>query len=403
MSDVKNLYNLYDPAYQISSNFQIDGDDWITATFDNSEGTEIKYLNLFCNVSKYLVTDNTYYAYLEIAEVTGNGGIFVTDSATEKENFSDLLAGEILEYKIKALDDFTSSNVILKTYLQFFPGESGTLKFRLSILNEEVDINNFKYQRFGAGEYDFFIDGRNYFTIPEINVKYLIDPSESNLNDMPEATESTVLISGRDGDLVLSTRYEPRSFNIIAYTEDNLEPEEKVAEIKKITKFMHSIKNKTKKIAFLNKDKMYVVKYSGQVVVTEYPKSVRFEIPLKSSSAFGSVLTKTRMFGENTATSNTVEETGFIMTIEGPAQTPVVSMNDYQMKYDNVILEGNKLVINTNNSTVTMITSEGVKTNAALYYNHEYPKIKAGTNEVEIKSGIENPYQVLTEWYDLEL
>ena len=147
---------------------------------------------------------------------------------------------------------------------------------------------------------------------------------------------------------------------------------------------------------------MYDVKYSKQLVVTKFPKSVRFEIPLKSDKSYGMDLFKKKIIGAGRKRSYTVENTGCIITIEGPCNNPIISLNDYQMIYSNVVLSGNKLIINTGNSTITHETSLGVKTNAAIYYNHEYPKIKLGKNEIKVLSGITDNSQVTTEWYDLK-
>ena len=72
-------------------------------------------------------------------------------------------------------------------------------------------------------------------------------------------------------------------------------------------------------------------------------------------------------------------------------------------EYGNVILEGNKLLIDTGNSTITHVNSNGVRTNASIYYNHEYPKIKYGINELKVLSGVDDSSQVTVEWYDLKL
>ena len=251
---------------------------------------------------------------------------------------------------------------------------------------------------------DFYIDENNkYLVIPELNIKYLIDPIESDLSYMPEATESTVIIAGKDADLVLNTRYEPRIFEIIAYTDDNLSIEEKQTEIYKIKKFVNNMKNKTKNLGLLARKEFIPVKYYEKLIINELSKSVKFQIPLKSSHSYTNDLEKKTIVGAGTKESNTIEPVGCIITIIGPATTPTISLNDYQMYYDNVILEGNKLIINTKNSTVTHITSNNVKTNAAIYYNHEYPKIQFGNNEIKVLSGIDNPAQVLTEWYDLKI
>lgn len=251
-------------------------------------------------------------------------------------------------------------------------------------------------------DYEFYIQDNNRFVIPDLDVDLLYSPTESSIPEIAETSESTVKIAGRDGDLVLNTTYEPLNFVLVVYTDENLEPKEKIEEINKITTFLHSIKKKKKKIAFLQEEKMYDVKYTKQLTTTKFPKSVRFEIPLKSESSYGMDLFKKKIIGAGKKISSTVEKTGCIITIEGPCNIPTISLNDYQMIYNNVVLQGNKLVINTANSTIKHITSLGVVTNAAIYYNHEYPKIVQGKNEIKILSGVTNEEQITTEWYDLK-
>lgn len=252
-------------------------------------------------------------------------------------------------------------------------------------------------------EYDFYISENGRFVVPKFNIDFLFSPSESDIPEISEATENSIKISGRDGDIVLGTNYEPREFKLVVYTDENLTPEEKVREIGKITAFLHSIKNNYEKMAFLQDSKMFEVKYYSQLTTIKFPKAVKFEIPLKSSDAYAMELNKKTIHGIGISSSETVKETGCIITIEGPCQSPTIALNNYQMEYFNSVLPGNKLVIDTGNSTITHITSEGVKTNAAIYYNHEYPKIKYGENEISVLSGVDDASQVTTEWYDLKL
>ena len=252
-------------------------------------------------------------------------------------------------------------------------------------------------------KYDFYITENNHFIVPDLDIDLLYSPSESTIPEMPQATESTVKIAGKDGDTVLSTTYEAREFTLVLYTEENLTLSEKISEINKVTTFLNLLKNDYKNFAFLAEEKMYSVKYNRQLVVVKFPKSARFELPLKSSKSFGTELFSKKVIGEGSKISTTIEPVGCIVTIEGYANNPIISINGYQMKYENTILQGNKLVIDTSNSTVTHITSLGVKTNAAIYYNHEYPKIKAGRNTVDVISGISNDTQVTVEWYDLKI
>ena len=252
-------------------------------------------------------------------------------------------------------------------------------------------------------EYDFYVDENNRLIIPELDVDYLYSVSESTRPYMAELDEATVKIAGRPGDIVLDAEYQPMLFTLVAYTNENLEPKEKVEEINKIKNYLHSIRKKKKKLAFLQDKEMYSVSYNNQLTVANYPKSVRFSIPLKASFPYATDLFKKTIIGAGYKYSKTIEKTGCIITIEGPADVPTISLNDYQMKYNNVILSGNKLVIDTKNSTITHITSAGVRTNAAIYYNHEYPKIEYGKNEIKVLSGISDATQVTTEWYDLKI
>ena len=253
-------------------------------------------------------------------------------------------------------------------------------------------------------EFDFYISENGRLVIPEYNINYLIDFYASSIPSMPEAMEASVRVVGKDGDIPLNTTYEPIPFSIVCYTDDNLTPEEKVVEEQKVNRFMDSIKNKTKTFAFERENKFYDVKYNGILTTTKFPAHIQFTIPFKSSESYAKESTKTIIIGNNDANSNTIKDVGAIFTIEGPAQTPKISFNNYEMFYDNVLLESTKLVIDSNKSTVTHINNAtGSKTNAMRYYNHQFPKVKYGENTLTINSGISNASQVKVEWNDLKL
>lgn len=248
-------------------------------------------------------------------------------------------------------------------------------------------------------DYETYISSNGFFINSQNDIHYLIDFSESELPCMAEATETTVKAAGRNGDIVLSTTYDPNNFNIVCYTEDNLTQEEKVKEEMKLKKLLNSIKNKTIPLAFEKDDKFYKVKYSGAFSSTNFPKHLKFSIPLKTSEAYGKDLIKKVIFGNGEEISDTFEDVGAIFTIKGPANSPIISLNDYSIEYDNPLLEGDKLVINSSNSTITHINSDGVATNAMRYYNHQFPKIENGKNVLKVLSGV-NEANVSVEWYD---
>lgn len=252
-------------------------------------------------------------------------------------------------------------------------------------------------------DFDIYISKKGYFGALKYDINNLIDFTESNIPSIAEATESSVKIAGRDGDISLNTVYEPLPFEIVCYTEDNLTPEEKIIEEQKITSLLNSIKNQTKTFFMEREKKFYKVKYSGNLSVVRYPKHLKFTIPLKSSESYAMNFEESEIIGNGTKVSNTIKDTGAIFTIKGPATKPIISLNNYQMKYNENILEGNSLIINSEDSTITHITSAGVKTNAMRAYNHEFPKIKNGENQLAVSSGIDDEKQVNVKWYDLKI
>lgn len=276
-----------------------------------------------------------------------------------------------------------------KNYINFI----GTLK-------PELELEYLKI----VDDCDFYVSENGHLVIPEHGIDYLIDLNASNIPSMPEAVEASVRIVGKDGDVTLNTTYEPMNFSIVCYTDDNLTPQEKVAEEQKINRFIDSMKNETKVFAIEKDEKFYEVKYNGVLTTVRFPAHIQFTIPIKSSESYAMDLIKKRIKGNNSENSNTIKDVGAIFTILGPAQTPKISFNNYEMFYDNVLLENTKLVIDSNKSTVTHVNGvTGKKTNAMRYYNHQFPKVKFGENILVVNSGIDDASQVKVEWNDLKL
>lgn len=250
---------------------------------------------------------------------------------------------------------------------------------------------------------DCYISENGYFIASDYNINNLIDFSESNLSTMPEASETSVKIAGKDGDVVLSTTYQPIYFTIVCYTEDNLTSEEKISEENKIKLFLNSIKKHTVKLGFEDRNIYYNVKYNSSLTVTRYPKSLRFSLPLKSSDSYGRIIPAKTIVGNNSENSSTIKEVGAKFTIVGPATAPIISFNDYLMEFYNDVENNASLIFDSSRSTVTYIDALGKKTNRIMNCNHQFPKVKNGTNTLQIVSGIENDNQVTVEWNDLIL
>lgn len=252
-------------------------------------------------------------------------------------------------------------------------------------------------------DYDMYISTEGFFTIPGTDIKFKVNFMESSLPSMPEASESSVRAAGRDGDYVLNTTYEPIPFEIVCYTDDNLTITEKKEIEAKVNGFLNSIKNKTKRLAFELDNKFYDVKYNNILTTIRYPAHLKFSIPLKSSESYAKDTFEKVIAGNNSEISDTINPTGALITINGPATLPIIALNDYSIEYNTVILEGARLEIDTSKSTATHINSDGVRTNVMGYYNHQFPKIEPGENTLKVLSGVDDEYNVTVKWNDLKL
>lgn len=263
-------------------------------------------------------------------------------------------------------------------------------------------IFQFSYDKI-VNDFKFYLSENGRLIFPKENISFLCSISESSIPSMPEALETSATIAGRDGDVPLSTTYGPMSFELVLYTEDNLTPEEKLKQEIFLNRFCNSIKNNTETFVLELAQKFYKIKYNGLLNKENYPKFLKFTLPFKSSKSFAYDVKKNTAYGNNTFESNTIEPTGFECVIKGPAIKPIISLNDYSIEYNNTILDDESLIIDTNNSTAVLVNSEGTRVNAMRYYNHQFPKILNGENELKILSGIDNPENVSISWYDLTL
>ena len=334
----------------------------------------------------------------------------VPNTITTVEELTTLFAEQyangtpvIVEYELaeEEIVPYTETQQEAREKLRHFKGLNGENNITAQgTMTSTLDLTLYNV---AEEDFDIYISKKGYFGALKYDINNLIDFMESNIPSIAEATESSVKIAGRDGDIPLNTVYEPLPFEIVCYTEDNLTPEEKIIEEQKITSLLNSIKNQTKTFFMEREKKFYKVKYSGNLSVVRYPKHLKFTIPLKSSESYAMNYEESEIIGNGTKVSNTIKDTGAIFTIKGPATKPIISLNNYQMKYNENILEGNSLIINSEDSTITHITSAGVKTNAMRAYNHEFPKIKNGENQLAVSSGIDDEKQVNVKWYDLKI
>lgn len=153
----KQLFNIRDLVKGMGA-LNLDEEDFVTVTVDNSGGTSTKYYNVYTNPSKLIKPNTKYYLIMEIKKVSGTGNIFnhstnETDhkpqfSGSKGYNFTNLIVGDIKIDEITSLEDLTNSNSMLRTFLSFNTGQSGSITFRISVLEEEPTAEIFEYTKY---------------------------------------------------------------------------------------------------------------------------------------------------------------------------------------------------------------------------------------------------------------
>ncbi len=153
----KQLFNIRDLVKGMGA-LNLDEEDFVTVTVDNSSGSSQKYYNVYTNPSKLIKPNTKYYLVLEVKEITGTGNIMVhsfnaTDhkpqfSGSKNYGFANLVAGDIKIDEITSLEDFSDSNSMLRTFLSYNAGQSGSITFRISVLEEEPTAEILEYTKY---------------------------------------------------------------------------------------------------------------------------------------------------------------------------------------------------------------------------------------------------------------
>lgn len=152
----QNLYNFKDAAW-VSSEYIVDEDGWITISYDNTEGTAIKYFNYYTN-NLNLKTNSTYGVFFEIKEIVGEGSFYAFSSyglegqstSSSLYNFAGLSNGAKRRATLTTKEDFTNVEYGLRTYVAYAIGQSGSITFRISVLEDATTTTDeFKYEAYG--------------------------------------------------------------------------------------------------------------------------------------------------------------------------------------------------------------------------------------------------------------
>ena len=151
----KQLFNIKDLVKGIGA-LNLDEEDFVTVSGDNTTGNS-QYYNVYTNPSKLIKPNAKYYLVLEIKEITGTGNILPHSfsetnyrpqfSGSKNYSFASLKAGDIKIEEITSLENLEDSTNMIRTFLSFNTGQSGSITFRISVLEEEPTAETFEYTK----------------------------------------------------------------------------------------------------------------------------------------------------------------------------------------------------------------------------------------------------------------
>ena len=155
----KNLYDVNDRK-TFSDGVTVDADGWITVTADNSAGSGTIFKNCYTYPSLAIRPSTQYAVVCEIAQinVTGQLTFSIVDLYNDPQALSQFAQAFSLTVnentqtgtRIQVLTsraDLSDAGSMLRTYVAFIPGASGTIKFRLSVLADTaITAETFVYE-----------------------------------------------------------------------------------------------------------------------------------------------------------------------------------------------------------------------------------------------------------------
>ena len=147
----KNLFNANDQIPDMNNMTDADANGWIFASKDNSSGNKTYYMNYYTAISRALRPNTEYLIVCEIAQadISGSVGFFVINNGVSSSdainqftsNWNISLAESVGVHSVirTTRSNYDDAKFMLRSYIYFDPGASGTIKFRLSVL-EDTDV-----------------------------------------------------------------------------------------------------------------------------------------------------------------------------------------------------------------------------------------------------------------------
>src|SRR5690606_12183763 len=184
---------------------------------------------------------------------------------------------------------------------------------------------------------DLFLDEHGILTPLGLQVR-----RETSDDLIPEIEEQYAEIPGRHGRILLGGRLGPRTFNLVVNTTEMEREKLDLLEREIAAHFNPTMGPKT--LSFhTDAEKVFYVRYSGQIAVTQYPNWLDFTIPLVATDpyAYGH---ESVLYGDGTINNRGALPAPLLITVRGPVSGSVdIQLGDQSVKYDDSLASGDVL------------------------------------------------------------
>lgn len=225
-----------------------------------------------------------------------------------------------------------------------------------------------------------------------------VDWNTTNIQIMPEASNTVIEMPGVDGSIVEDTVYRDRLFQIVAFSEDGLTIPEKEELKSKITEILDSTKHQKKKLTVQARGNSFDVKYDGQASITDGPSYVKATIPFRTSP-YGYKTFEGELHGSGLVYNEGEAPIGPRHVITGPITNPTFTLGNIQYRFNGEVPYNYSLIIDHQMMTCYFEDMVGIKTNALSGLTGKFQKIPAHKSVALTASGALNN-QIYTTWRD---
>ena len=182
----QNLLNIFDIKSK-NPNVSVDEDGWITISGNNTGSGSLLY-NILLNPKYNLQKDKTYRCFLEVKNVSGSGNLTINEAnapqqfiTTYSTPFTSLSSSHIYYKDITTKSSFKDTNQLFTTYAFWNAGVSGSITFRLSLLDTTITENEFVYEPYNKTDYPLTLGTLEYSKIGNYEDEFIYNTTDTNL------------------------------------------------------------------------------------------------------------------------------------------------------------------------------------------------------------------------------